>query len=65
MLLDDTLLFNEKDIVDDKTAQVQIMDKLSKFLFLMGQEKKSLDKEYEEYKEKKSKKEKVQTFRNF
>jgi len=65
VIVDDTLLFNEKDIVDDKTAQVQIMDKLSKFLFLMGQEKKSLDKEYEEYKEKKSKKEKVQTFRNF
>jgi hypothetical protein len=65
VVVDNTLLFDEKDIADDKSAQIQIMDKLSKFLFLVGQEKKSLDKAYEEYKEKKSKKEKVQAFRNF
>lgn len=65
VVVDDTLLFNEKKIVDNQSAQVQILDKLSKFLFLVGQEKKSLEKAYEEQKEKESQKEKTQTFRNF
>lgn len=65
--LDEELLFEEEvDLVDDVNKKMQVMDKLNKFIFLVSEESKKLEKEIKVKQAEQEEKRKLQdVFRNF
>ena len=65
--LDDELLFDEDvDLKDDIKKKMQVMEKLNKFIFLVTEESKKLEKELKEKEAEEQEKRKLQDiFRNF
>ncbi|MCF7835165.1 hypothetical protein K9M48_03880 [Candidatus Gracilibacteria bacterium] len=66
IILDEHLLYNEEDIVDDENKKMQIIDKLNKFIFLVGEELKIYEREKKEKERMEQEKRKLRDiFRNF
>ena len=65
--LDEELLFEEEvDLVDDTNKKMQVMDKLNKFIFLVSEESRKLEKEIKAKEAEQEEKRKLQdVFRNF
>lgn len=65
--LDEELLFEEAvDLVDDVNKKMQVMDKLNKFIFLVSEESKKIEKEIKVKQAEQEEKRKLQdVFRNF
>jgi guanylate kinase len=65
--LDETLLFDEEiDLQDNLKKKMQVMDKMNKFIFLLSEEARKLEKELREKEAEEQEKRKLQDiFRNF
>lgn len=65
--LDEELLFDEDvDLVDDMKKKMQVADKINKFIFLLSEEAKKLEKAHKEKEAEQEEKRKLQdVFRNF
>ena len=65
--LDEELLFEEEvDLVDDVKKRMQVMEKLNKFIFLVTEESKKIEKEIKAKEAEQEEKRKLQdVFRNF
>lgn len=66
-ILDDVLLFDEKqDLINEPKKKMQVVEKLNKFIFLLGEQVKKAEKEAKEKEEAESERRRLQDiFRNF
>jgi len=67
VLLDDVLLFDElEDLQDDPKKKMQVAEKLNKFIFLLSEQQKKIEKEAKEKEEAEQERRRLQDiFRNF
>lgn len=67
ILLDDVLLFDElEDLQDDPKKKMQVTEKLNKFIFLLSEQQKKIEKEAKEKEEAEQERRRLQDiFRNF
>jgi len=65
--LDEELLFEEEvDLKDDAKRKLEVMDKVNKFIFLVSEESKKIEREIKEKQAEQEEKKKLQDiFRNF
>jgi len=65
--LDEELLFEEEvDLKDDAKRKMEVMDKVNKFIFLVSEESKKIEREIKEKQAEQEEKRKLQDiFRNF
>jgi len=67
VLLDDVLLFDEMEhLQDDPKKKMQVSEKLNKFIFLLSEHQKKMEKEAKEKEEAEQERRRLQDiFRNF
>lgn len=64
--LDDVLLFQETELLSDNKKKLLVMDKLNKFIFLVGEDYKKIEKEIKAQEEEAQERRRLQdVFRNF